>query len=462
MASTATKRSPAKGKKRRPTTGKSDTPTLSSICAQRRDRVFKRLGSMPLLLCAAPEVLRNGDVHYSYRQDSNFTYLTGFEEPEAMLVAIPGSRGYETHLFVRPRDKQREIWDGPRAGVKGAVKHFGVDHAYPIAEFWERFKDLVKDWDEIAYSLGVDPIFDAKLLQHFGTRLTQRPRRNQGLPSFVDPRPALHELRLIKSKEEIELLRRAADISAAGHCVAMSIAEPGMYEYEVQAELEAVFRREGSPRNGYDSIVAAGSNACTLHYVLNNAKIKKGDLLLIDAGAEFGHYTADITRTFPVAGRFSDAQKAVYDVVLRCQKKCVAACKSGTSVQRLLEISWREITKGLVGLGILKGQVDKLIEKKAFRPYYMHGLGHWLGMDVHDVGAYEDRNGKPLKLQAGMVTTVEPGLYFGRNDKSVPKEFRGIGVRIEDDVLVTRGAPDVLSDGVPKEVADVESLTDIA
>ena len=437
-----------------------EASSLAQVYSQRRSRLAKQVAGSPLLMRAAPELRRNGDVHYSYRQSSNFAYLTGFYEPESILVALPQGNGYETHLFVRPRNKEREIWDGPRAGVKGAVRDFGADYAYPISEFWERFGELSKDWESLAYALGVDALFDARLLAHFGQRMGGRPRRNQGLPRFIDPRPAVHEQRLIKSKEEVALLRRAAEISSAGHCVAMAIAEPGMHEYEVQAELEAVFRREGSPRNGYDSIVATGANACTLHYVSNQAKIRKGDLMLIDAGAEYGYYTGDITRCFPVAGRFSDAQKAVYKVVLRCQKKCVAACKPGTSVQKLLEISWKELTKGLLELGVLKSRssLDKLIAKKAFRPWYMHGLGHWLGMDVHDVGAYEDAAGKPLRLEAGMVTTVEPGLYFGKNDKSVPKELRGIGVRIEDDVLVTKGGPDVLSAGVPKEIADIEEL----
>ncbi|MCA8971372.1 MAG: aminopeptidase P N-terminal domain-containing protein [Planctomycetes bacterium] len=450
-----------KRRTRNKTPSSSATTSLASIHAQRRNRLYKALGGTPLLLRAAPEVLRNGDVHFSYRQDSNFKYLTGFDEPESILVCMPTSTGYETHYFVRPRDKEREIWDGPRAGTRGAIREYGADHSYPISEFWDVFGKMAGDIDELAYPLGSDPTFDVQVLRHFGARFTGRPRRNQGLPSFVDPRPALHEMRLIKSSEEVDLMRRAAEISAAGHRVAMSIAEPGMYEFEVQAELEAVFRREGSPRNGYDSIVATGKNACTLHYIANNAKIKKGDLLLIDAGAEYGHYTADITRTFPVAGPFSDAQRAVYEVVLRCQKKCVALCKPGTTVKKLLETSWRELTKGLVELGILKGSIDKLVEKKAFRPWYMHGLGHWLGMDVHDVGAYEDRSGKPMQLAPGMVTTIEPGLYFANNDKKVPKEFRGIGVRIEDDVLVTKNGPDVLTSGVPKEVREIEELTSI-
>ena len=431
---------------------------LTTLCRARRERALKNIKA-PLLLRAAPEVLRNGDVTFGYRQDSNFKYLTGFDEPDSVLVAVPNGRAHKTVLFVRPRNKEREIWDGPRAGVRGAKKDFGADESHPIEDFWEVFGEMAKDWDEIAYGFGGDRSFDAQLLEHFGKRFGNRPRRNQGLPTFVDPRPALHEMRLVKTKEEIDLLARACDITAAGHRVAMAVAEPGMYEYEVQAELEAVFRREGSPRNGYDSIVASGANACILHYVLNKRKIRRGELLLIDAGAEYGHYTSDITRTFPVAGKFSDAQRAVYNVVLRCQKKCVNLCKPGTPVKRLLETSWRELTKGLVELGVLRGKIEKLLEKKAYRPWYMHGLGHWLGMDVHDVGAYETPDGKSLRLEAGMVSTIEPGLYFAKNDKRVPKELRGIGVRIEDDVLVTKSGPDVLTAGVPKEVREIEELT---
>ncbi len=429
----------------------------------RRQAILKHVQGMPLLFRAAPEVLRNGDVHFSYRQDSSFHYLTGFDEPEAILLAIPeGKTSHRTLLFVRPRDPAREIWDGKRAGATGAKRQYGADEAWPISEFWKVFGDLSKDWDGLAHALGIDPKFDAELLEHFGRRFKDRPRRNQGLPAFLDPRPAIHAARLIKSKEEIELMAEAARITGEGHRVAMALAEPGMMEYELQAELEAVFRKNGSPRVGYDSIVASGSNACTLHYIENNNKIRKGDLILIDAGAEYGHYSADVTRTFPARGSFSEPQKAIYDIVLRCQKRCIKAIKPGLPVSKLIEMSQKDILKGLDGLGLLgRGSLESKWKKRAFAKYYMHGLGHWLGMDVHDCGAYQLPDGKPIKLAPGMVTTVEPGIYIPANDKSVPKEFRGIGVRIEDDILVTRSGHRNLTEDIPKEVADVESMTQL-
>ena len=433
--------------------------TSSSVYEKRRQSVLKGLGGAPLLLRAAPEILRNGDVHYSYRQASSYQYLTGFEEPKAILLAIPNGKRHRTILFVRPKDPLMELWHGKRAGVAGALKHFGADEAIPIGEFWDCFKELSKDWDSIGYSLGEDASFDRQILAQFGTRFTGRPRRNQGLPTFVDPRPVIHALRQIKQKEEIECLDEACRITTKGHKVAMAICRPGMYEYELQAEFEAVFRNEGSPRNGYPSIVASGANACCLHYTANNRKIRKGDLVLLDAGAEFGHYSADVTRTFPASGKFSAAQRAVYQAVLKVQKKCIKAVKPGMQFMKVHALAQLETTKALLDLGLLKrGDVKKLVKKKAYMKYYMHGLGHWLGMDVHDCGAYTHRDGKPVELKPGMVLTVEPGIYIAANDKSVPKEFRGIGIRIEDDVLVTRGGNRVLTEAIPKEVRDVEAL----
>jgi Xaa-Pro aminopeptidase len=427
----------------------------------RRQAVLKHLQGHPLLFRAAPVVLRNGDVHFSYRQDSSFHYLTGFDEPEAILLAVPeGKDKHKTILFVRPRDPAREIWDGKRAGTTGAKRQYGADEAYPLDDFWRVFADLSKDWDGLAHALSIDTTFDAKLLDHFGRRYKDRPRRNQGLPTLLDPRPAIHAKRLIKTPEEIDLMAEAARITGEGHRVAMALARPGMMEYELQAELEAVFRKNGSPRVGYDSIVATGANACTLHYIENNKKIRKGDLVLIDAGAEFRHYTADVTRTFPAGGAFSAPQKAIYEIVLRCQKKCIKAIKPGLPVSKLIELSQKEILKGLDKLGLLgRGSLESKWKKRAFAKYYMHGLGHWLGMDVHDCGAYQLPDGKPIKMAAGMVTTVEPGIYIPANDKSVPKEFRGIGVRIEDDILVTRNGNRNLTEDIPKEIADVEAFT---
>ncbi|MFQ5505879.1 MAG: aminopeptidase P N-terminal domain-containing protein [Planctomycetota bacterium] len=437
-----------------------DTALDAELTRSRRNAVLARLSGAPLILRSAPQVLRNGDVHFSYRQDSSFQYLTGFSEPEAILLAVPeGRASHRTILFVRKRDPLREVWDGKRAGVAGARRRFGADEAYASDDFWSVLEKESENWASLAFSLGVDPSFDRSLFELFAKRLTGRPRRNRGLPSFIDPRPAIHAQRQIKSKEEIALLEEAARISAEGHKVAMAIARPGMREYEVQAEMEAIFRREGSPRNGYDSIVAGGSNACTLHYVANNNRIKKGQLLLIDAGAEYGQYSADVTRTFPVAGRFSEVQRRVYRVVLRTQKKCIRAIKPGVTIKRLDLLAKRELTKGLVELGVLRGRLDTLMKRKAFSRWYMHGFGHWLGMDVHDCGAYENGQGSSVRLKPGMVLTVEPGLYFQANDRKVRKELRGIGVRIEDDILVTRTGHRNLTENLEKEIDDIELLT---
>jgi Xaa-Pro aminopeptidase len=429
---------------------------------RRRQKVLDQLGGAPLLLRAAPETLRNGDVLYSYRQDSNFHYLTGFDEPESVLLAIPeekrGKKSHRAILFVRPRDKTREIWDGKRYGTRGAIKTFGVDEAYEIEELHELFSKLSAGWTMLGYGLGADPAFDTHLISHFHGRFTGRPRRNQGMPELRDPRPAIHALRQRKDANEIERMQHAADITADGHILAMRIAKSGMYEYQLQAEMEAEFRRGGSPRNGYDSIVASGNNANTLHYVENDRRMRAGDLVLIDAGAEFGHYSADVTRTFPVGGKFSDPQRAVYQAVLRVQKKCVRAVKPGVPFQKLTKLAIRELTKELIGLGALRGQVDTNIEKETFKEFYMHGLGHWLGMDVHDCGAYETPDGKPLAFEPGMVLTIEPGLYFDTGNRKAPKELRGIGVRIEDDILVTRNGNRNLTEAIPKEIRDVEAV----
>ncbi len=419
-------------------------------------KVLKRLGA-PLLLRAAPEVLRNGDVHHPYRQDSDFRWLTGFDEPEALLLAYADASG-EPHriLFVRPRDPLMETWHGRRAGVRGALKDFGASEAFPVGDFWKVLAERTRDFDRLAFPLFQDPEFDRRLFAFFQKRMQGRPRRNRGQPTYIDPRPVLHEFRQIKDPTELETMREAAAITAAGHLAAMALTEPGMHEYQVQAEMEAVFAHGGSPRVGYPSIVASGNNANTLHYVENRRKMRRGDLLLIDAAAEFGHYSADVTRTFPVGGRFSEAQKAVYKIVLRCQKKCVRAVKPGCTFKRLNETARRELTKGLLELGVLEGRLDRLLAKEAYKPWYMHGIGHWLGMDVHDVGPYEDREGRSLPFRPGMVLTVEPGLYFRAGDRRVPKEFRGIGVRIEDDILVTRNGHENLTAEIPKEIREVE------
>ncbi len=417
------------------------------VCRARRQRLLDTLGDGLLLLPTAPEVLRNGDVHHPFRPSSDFHHLTGFPEPDAVLLAWRTGRGaHRLVLFVRPRDPEREIWDGRRAGVAGARRRFGADAAHPIGELWQRLPDLLAPHRRLFHTLGRDPRFDQQLLGVFAL-LAQRRRRQAPAahPILEDPGPALAAQRLIKDAHEIALLRQAAAITVAGHRAAQAAARPGQNERDVQAALEAEFRRGGSPRTGYGSIVASGPNACILHYHDNDRRMRAGDLLLIDAGAEYGGVTADITRTFPVSGEFTPAQQAVHDIVARAQRAGIRAARPGARWDAPHRACLRELTRGLVQLGVLRGRVDALLKKQAFKRWYMHGTSHWLGRDVHDVGAYQDADGRPVRLRPGMVLTVEPGLYFGPRDRKVRKELRGIGVRIEDDVLITRNGREVLT-----------------
>jgi Xaa-Pro aminopeptidase len=424
---------------------------------KRRQQLLNVLGHGVLILPTATETLRNGDVHHEYRPGSDFHYLTGFPEPRSVLVAWrTGRTAHHAVLFVRKRDREREIWDGPRFGVAGARRKFGVDEAVVESEFWSRLPDLLSLRGRRFHRLGVDSEFDRRLLAVCAAANHRARRRSLPLhPVIEDPLPALAAQRVRKDAAEVAALRRAAAATVAGHVAAMQHVRPGMREYEAQAILEAEFRRAGSPRNGYPSIVASGANACVLHYHENDRTMRGGDLLLIDAGAEVAGCTADVTRTFPVSGRFSEAQAAVYGHVLRAQLAGIRACRLGARWDSAHRTCIRWLTRGLVELGILRGDIDRLVGKGAYKPWYMHGTSHWLGRDVHDVGAYEDIDGEPERLRVGAVLTVEPGLYFGARDQRVPTRLRGIGVRIEDDVLVTRSGPSVLTAEVPKSIADV-------
>ena len=427
---------------------------------RRRQRLLNALGDGVLLLPTAPEVLRNGDVLHEYRPGSDFHYLTGFPEPEAVLVAWRvDAKRHRAVLFVRPRDPSREVWDGPRAGTKGAVRDFGVDEAQPIAQLWSRLAELMAGVHRVFHRLGVDTAFDRRLLDVFASSARKHRRRQPAAhPALEDPIPRIAVLRRSKDAAELAALRRAAAISCAGHVAAMQGAGPGMHEYEVQAVLESTFRRAGSPRNGYPSIVASGRNACVLHYHDNDRCMRAGDLLLVDAGAEFGGSTADITRTFPVSGRFLPAQAAVYRVVLRAQLAGIRACRAGAPWDAAHKACVRWLTRGLVELGVLRGSLRRLLRLHAYKPFYMHGTSHWLGRDVHDVGAYLDERDHAVRLPIGAVLTVEPGLYFGPRDRRVPAALRGIGIRIEDDVLITKRGPEVLTSAVPKAIREIEML----
>ncbi len=425
--------------------------------SRRRQELMSLMGEgSAAVLAAAPERIRNRDVHYRFRQDSDFHYLTGFPEPEAVLVLVPGRPQGEFILFCRERDPDREIWDGPRAGQDGAVRDHGADDAFPIDDIDEILPGLLEGKEKLYCVLGVDPEFDHAL---FGwvNQIRGRARAGARAPGeFVAVEHHLHEMRLIKSAAEIELMQEAATVAAAAHRRAMEVTRPGMHEFEVEAEFQAIFRRHNG-EHAYLPIVGGGRNGCVLHYINNNAVLNDGELLLIDAGCELDCYASDITRTFPVNGRFSGEQRAVYEVVLEAQLQAIAAVAPGAHWNRAHEVAVRVLTQGLKDLGLLEGELDGLIESEAYRPFYMHRTGHWLGMDVHDVGDYK-LGGEWRELEPGMVLTIEPGLYISDSIPEVDSRWHNIGIRIEDDVAVTRDGHLVLSAAAPKAMDDIENL----
>ena len=464
---------------------------------ERRQRFAEAIGDGVAIIPGASETGRNGDVHFEFRQNSDFFFLTGFDEPDAVAVINPAHAKERYVLFVRPRDREMEIWNGRRAGVEGAIADYGADAAYRTDQLDEKLRGYLIDRPTLYYRLG-NPVHDARITRML---VELRAVRTRGftVPSRVeDPSPILAELRLRRSPAELALHRRACEIARDGHIEAMRVTHPEMYEYEVQAALEYVFRKNGSVRNGYPSIVASGPNACVLHYTANNRRMQEGELLLIDAGCEYGYHSADITRTFPVNGRFGAAQRAVYELVLTAQLAGIAAARPGNRYEAIHEAARRVLTNGLVALGVLPRSLEDSLAMHHYREFFMHGTGHWLGMDVHDVGDYRiDRASRVL--EPGMVLTVEPGLYFDPDRAEVtyhlreynedemwerryrlgmaaakkiedeekaralkvthpiPLPYRGIGVRIEDDVLITRDGHEVLTKGTPKTIDEVEA-----
>lgn len=423
---------------------------------RRQAELMSMMGNGIAILTTANHQSRNGDVMFPFRPDSDFYYLTQFPEPEAVAVFNPGREEGEYILFCRQKDPVKELWEGRHAGLEEAVGKYGADQAFPIEEFHTRLPDLLCNQDKVYTMMGRYPEFDNGILGNIAEVRSRRRAGTRAPWEFVDLRHILHEMRLIKKREEIRIMRAAARLSAAGHVRAMQRTRPGLYEYQVQSEMEYVFRQGGSADTAYPSIVAGGLNACTLHYTSNNCRLADGDLLLIDAGAELDCYAADITRTFPVNGRFSDAQRALYQVVLDAQHAALEAIMPDNPVTAYHDAAVRVLTRGLVDLGLLSGAVDELIETGAYSRFYMHRTGHWLGMDVHDVGDYKV-DGDWRILEPGMVLTVEPGLYV-RPDESVDGKWHNIGIRIEDDVLVTRSGHEILTGDVPKEPSEIESL----
>lgn len=426
-----------------------------AIYVARRKRLLQAMQRGIAVIPTAPEVVRNGDVHYDYRHDSHFYYLTGFAEPEAVLVLLAGDR-MQSILFCRERDAEREIWEGFRYGPEAAAEQFAFDAAYPIAKLDEKLIELMGNQPVLFYPLGKFPAWDTRLLK---MREAVKAKTRSGIQApaeLRDVRALIDEMRLIKDAHEIDRMRRAAQISAAAHRRAMRNVRPGQFEYEVEAELLHEFCRHGARHPAYTSIVASGANACTLHYTGNRARLNDGDLLLIDAGCEYDSYAADITRTFPVNGKFSPAQRDVYELVLAAQQAAIAAAIPNNPWNAPHEAALRVLAQGFIDLKLCQGSVESVLASEGYKPFYMHRTGHWLGMDVHDVGEYKVQ-GEWRPLQPGMTLTIEPGCYIRPAD-CVPRELWNIGIRIEDDILITATGNEVLTQDAPKTVLEIEEV----
>ncbi|ATR85300.1 Xaa-Pro aminopeptidase [Pseudomonas sp. HLS-6] len=409
------------------------------------------------ILPAAAVAIRNRDVEHVYRQDSDFQYLSGFPEPEAVIALIPGREHGEYVLFCRERNPERELWDGLRAGQEGAIRDFGADDAFPITDIDEILPGLIEGRDRVYSAMGSNAEFDRHLMEWINVIRSKARLGAQPPNEFVALDHLLHDMRLYKSAAEVKVMREAAAISARAHVRAMQACRAGLHEYSLEAELDYEFRKGGAKMPAYGSIVAAGRNSCILHYQENDAPLKNGDLVLIDAGCEIDCYASDITRTFPVSGTFSPEQKAIYELVIKAQMAAFEEIAPGKHWNHAHEATVQVITEGLVALGLLAGEVPDLIESEAYKAFYMHRAGHWLGMDVHDVGDYKV-GGQWRVLEPGMTLTVEPGIYISADNMHVAKKWRGIGIRIEDDVVVTKHGCEVLTAGVPKTVAEIEAL----
>ena len=426
--------------------------------SRRRKRLMDMIGDNSIaILPTAPTRMRNRDVEYKFRPDSDFYYLTGFPEPRATAVIIPSRQNCQYILFCQTRDPKMEKWDGRRAGLEGACELYGADDAYPIEDIDQILPGLLEDHERVFYNMGNDPVFDQKVLNWIN-KVRQQTRAGVHAPDeLIGLNHFLHDMRLYKSRHEIKLMRQAARISSAAHKRAMQHCRPGMTEYQIEAELTYEFLRHGAGAPAYPSIVGGGKNACILHYTENSSVLNKGELLLIDAGAEFNGYASDISRTFPISGEYTPAQRQVYEIVLSAQQAAIDCIRPGNHWDEPHTAAVEIITRGLVELGILKGRINKLISEQAYANYYMHRTGHWLGMDVHDVGDYKV-DGEWRMLEAGMVMTVEPGLYLSAGTRGLAKKWWDIGVRIEDDVLVTKEGNDILSKDAPKSTDEIEAL----
>ncbi|QDK36251.1 aminopeptidase P family protein [Bdellovibrio sp. NC01] len=427
-----------------------------NIFAERRKKIGQEIQGGALIVASHPELIRNHDVHFPYRQDSNMFYLTGWEEPDSILIYRPGLKP-ETVMFVRRKDPERETWDGFRYGMEGCEQEFKVDKAYPIDEFEKQAPQLLKEVDRVYYRQYKNKEVDERMETVLNTVKLLQGRSGLGLLSIHDADTLIGEHRLVKSEYELSQLREACEISAQAHLAAMRFTRPGVTERQVQGVLTHQFYMRGSAREGYGFIVASGNAATTLHYNFNDQVCKDGDLLLIDAGAEYNYYTGDITRTYPVNGKFTDEQARVYEAVLKVQKDIIDFIKPGIVFKELHDMGTSMLTDAMLELGLLSGRKDDLIQALAQKKYYPHGIGHWLGMDVHDAGLYF-KKGEPRPIEANMCFTIEPGLYIPAEDTSAPQKYRGIGIRIEDNIRVTSHGSENMTTSVPKEISDIEKV----
>ena len=425
---------------------------------KRRRKLAKLIGKDGIaVIPTASTRVRSRDTDYPYRPDSDFYYFTGFSEPNAVMILAPGREDGSFIVCLREKNPLTEIWDGHMEGLNGVKKNYEADQSFDIEDLETILSSLFLGRQKVFFTLGQDEVLDKILMKSFNA-VRAGQRRGGVVPSEIQAlEPLVHEMRLIKSKYEIGLMKKSAKISVDAHKRIFENCKPGVFEYQIEADIIHEFGKHGAVP-AYTSIVASGQNACTLHYISNRDKMKAGQLLLTDAGCENEMYAADITRTIPVSGEYSKEQKEIYELVLEVQKNAINSIKPGQTFEGLQSDAIKGLTKGLKKLGLLKGRVDQLIKSEAYKDFYMHGIGHWLGMDVHDVGSYMDQKGKSRKFENGMVLTIEPGIYISKKNKNVPNQYRGIGIRIEDDVLVTKSGCDVLTKALPKEIGEIESI----
>ncbi|MEM6451335.1 MAG: aminopeptidase P N-terminal domain-containing protein [Cyanobacteria bacterium P01_D01_bin.105] len=431
---------------------------MQSEYRQRRQAVLEALGQNTAVFCSAPPAVMHNDVDYLFRQDSDFFYLTGFNEPDAVLILSGGHEAHKVVMFVRPKDLEKETWSGYRVGVEAAKEQYGADEVFSIEKLDEELPKYVQPSSRLYYHFGRDQAFDGRILALWQQFLSKMAKTAAGPVAIEDSRQLMEQFRRVKSPAEIEMIRKAIAISAEAHSIAREMARPGVYEYEIQAAIENAFRRNGAMGPAYPSIVATGQNACILHYVENNQRLEEGDLLLIDAGCAYGYYNADITRTLPVGKQISTEQRALYALVLRAQLAAIEQVKPGKPFNDFHDAAVRELTAGFVEMGLLQGDVDELIEQKKHKAFYMHGTGHFLGLDVHDTGQLRNRDKTWKPFEPGNIVTVEPGVYISpyykpaEGQPEIEERWKGIGIRIEDDVLVTETGNEVLTSMVPKSL----------